>query len=72
MPSVPLVNANSKVVGWLSVRGDYKPGDPPPNGYLDWHAWARVQGRAGLKQLQCQTCHRWLFPQEQEGHECKS
>ena len=26
----------------------YKPGDPPPTGYLEWHEWAEVQRKAGL------------------------
>lgn len=44
--------------------GSYKPGDPAPKGYLDWHEWARVQVKAKLKQKRCSRCSRWKFPQE--------
>lgn len=43
---------------------DYKPGDPAPIGYLEWHEWADVQIKAGLKQQQCGKCSKWFFPQE--------
>jgi hypothetical protein len=35
----------------LTVTPDFKPGDPEPEnaGYLDWHAWADVQHKAGIK-----------------------
>lgn len=42
----------------------YKPGDPPPGGYLNWHAWAEVQSKAGLKQVKCDRCRLFRFPQE--------
>lgn len=46
-------------------RGEtFRPGDPPPTGYVAWHEWARVQHRAGLRQRQCQVCGKWRFPQE--------
>ncbi len=48
----------------LDVAGDYMPGDPQPDGYLDWHEWARVQSRAGLRQVRCPTCSLFRFPQE--------
>lgn len=48
----------------LTVGGDFKPGDMPPAGYLDWHEWADVQQRAGLRQKQCGRCGTWGFPQE--------
>lgn len=48
----------------LTVGGNYKPGDQPPEGYLDWHDWAEVQARAGLKQQQCGRCLKGRFPQE--------
>lgn len=51
-------------------RDDFQPGDPPPTGYMEWHNWARTQYRAGLRQLQCIGCGRWLFPQEVRQHEC--
>jgi hypothetical protein len=50
--------------GWLTYGGDYKPGDMPPTGYLDWHEWAEVQHKAGLKQKTCSMCSNWYFPQE--------
>lgn len=51
-------------LGVLSIAGDYKPGDPPPAGYADWHEWAKVQDRAKLKQEPCGLCGLWRFPQE--------
>jgi hypothetical protein len=45
--------------------GTFKKGDPPPDGYMDWHAWAEVQYKAGLRQNRCR-CGKWLFPQENE------
>jgi hypothetical protein len=47
----------------------YKPGDPPPGGYLNWHAWAEVQDKAGLRQKRCSQCRLWKFPQELSGPE---
>ena len=47
----------------------YKPGDPRPSGYLEWHEWARVQHRAGLRQRRCPKCLLWHWPQE-EPHVC--
>lgn len=46
------------------VMPDYKPGDLPPEGYLQWHEWAEVQRKAGIKQVECPTCSRWKTPQE--------
>jgi len=40
------------------------PGDQPPEGYLDWHAWADVQYRSGLRQARCPRCRLWRYPQE--------
>lgn len=48
----------------------YKPGDPPPGGYLNWHAWAEVQHNAGRRQKQCSQCGLWKFPQELNGRAC--
>lgn len=42
----------------------FKAGDPAPSGYLDWHEWAEVQHKAGLRQVQCPNCGRWKYPQE--------
>ena len=47
----------------LDVVGCYKPGDPPPDGYLDRQEWAEVQMAAGLKPAQCCWCCKWFFPQ---------
>ncbi len=43
---------------------EFKPGDPPPSGYMEWHEWARVQTKAGLKSKRCGLCLLWNFPQE--------
>jgi hypothetical protein len=51
---------------------DFKPGDAPPEGYLAWHEWARVQRRAGLHQRRCGVCARWKFPVELSGKTIKS
>ena len=50
--------------GVLTVAGDYKPGDQPPTGYIDWHEWAEVQHKAGLRQKECGRCGKWKYPQE--------
>ena len=34
----------------LLIMPTYKPGDPAPTGYLQWHEWAEVQWKAGLRQ----------------------
>lgn len=51
---------------------DYKVGDPRPvpDGYLQWHEWAGIQHKGGLRQRPCKNCGRYLFPQEVEGHKC--
>ena len=51
-------------VAYLTVGGDYKPGDQPPTGYIEWQDWATVQHKAGLRQQQCGGCGLWKFPQE--------
>ena len=48
----------------LTIGGNYKPGDMPPNGYCEWHEWADVQHKAGLRQVVCDRCLKWKFPQE--------
>lgn len=40
------------------------PGDPAPKGYLEWHEWAAVQLKSGLRQTRCIRCSRFFFPQE--------
>ncbi len=49
---------------YLDVSGNHKPGDPPPEGYIDKAEWAAVQMKAGLKQRRCWSCGLWRFPQE--------
>ena len=46
MPCIRLGNS-----GIVCVAGEYKPGDLPPEGYLEWHEWAEVQRKAGIKQI---------------------
>lgn len=55
-------------LGHIDMVGDYKPGDPRPEGYMDWHEWARVQTKAGLRQVRCGVCSKWKFPQELSAH----
>jgi hypothetical protein len=50
--------------GSMSVADDYKPGDMPPTGYIARQEWADVQMKAGLKQVPCNHCGKWLFPQQ--------
>jgi hypothetical protein len=52
---------------WIDFVPEFKAGDPPPETYIAWHEWARVQGKAGLKQTRCPRCTRWRFPQELAG-----
>lgn len=49
---------------YLEIMPVFKPGDPPPAGYCEWHEWARVQHAAGLRQRQCPKCKLWRYPQE--------
>jgi len=63
MPGVK-VRMGSKYVTYVDFVDDYKPGDPAPEGYCEWHAWAEVQHKAGLRQKQCAHCLKWKYPQE--------
>ena len=45
----------------------FRPGDLPPQGYLQWHEWADVQRLAGIKQVECAICGLWRTPQELTG-----
>jgi hypothetical protein len=56
-----------KGLAHISVRPTFKPGDLPPPGYLDWHQWADVQRKAGIKQVECGRCSKWKTPQELSG-----
>lgn len=44
-------------------------GDPSPQGYSEWHEWAEIQYKGGLRQTLCPVCARWFFPQEK--HNCE-
>lgn len=59
-----IIQYPSRKTTFLSVSPGFKPGDPPPLGYNDWHEWAEVQSKAGLKQRTCGRCSKWKFPQE--------
>ena len=48
----------------LLIMPEFKHGDPPPKGYLQWHEWARVQYAHGSRQRQCASCDLWKFPPE--------
>lgn len=56
------------MTGHVDIIPIYQAGDPPPTGYNQWHAWAEVQYKAGLRQAPCTGCQRWFFPQEK--HVC--
>lgn len=53
--------------GVMTVARCHQPGDQAPAGYLDWHEWAEVQHKAGLRQKECAQCGRWKYPQELSG-----
>lgn len=53
--------------GILTVSPEFKVGDMPPAGYLDWHEWAEVQHKAGLRQVECGACGKWQYPQQLSG-----
>ena len=48
----------------ILIEPVFKVGDPAPEGYLEWHAWSKVQLRGGLRQRRCKTCGLFRFPQE--------
>jgi hypothetical protein len=48
----------------VDIVPTYKAGDPPPEGYNEWHEWAGVQTKSGLKQTRCPNCSLLRFPQE--------
>ncbi len=48
----------------IDCGGDYKVGDPMPDGYINRQEWADVHLNAGLKQEQCSSCCLWHFPHE--------
>ena len=56
--------ASRERLACLLLMPAFKPGDPPPTGYLEWHEWAEVQRKAGIKQSMCTRCGLWRTPQE--------
>ena len=52
---------------FITVMPTFKPGDQPPEGYLQWHEWAEVQRKAGIEQVVCCKCCKWKTPQELSG-----
>ena len=55
----------------IDIVDTYKAGDPEPEGYREWHEWAKVQHKAGLRQAKCSRCGLWEFPQSMDSHACK-
>jgi hypothetical protein len=56
----------------ILVMPRFKPGDPPPSeGYLQWHEWADVQRKAGIRQVKCPSCGLWRTPQELSAHKLR-
>jgi uncharacterized OB-fold protein len=53
----------------LLRAGEYKVGDPRPEGYGAFQEWARVQYNSGLRQQRCPTCGKVWFPQEKHCEE---
>lgn len=51
-------------VACILEQAAYKPGDQAPEGYLEWHEWAEVQHKSGLRQKKCGRCGKWCFPQQ--------
>lgn len=54
----------SAVRGHIDATPLFNVGDPRPEGYLAFHAWAEVQHKGGLRQALCPRCRLWKFPQE--------
>ena len=50
--------------GSMSIGGNYKAGSMPPEGYIASQEWDAVQRKAGLRQVQCEHCCLWQYPQE--------
>lgn len=65
MPTKRVVAGGTTFI--VTEQEDWKPGDVftgHESDYLGWHAWAEVQHKAGLRQRECGSCHRWKYPQE--------
>lgn len=69
--NLPKPSGKEVVFAHVLVMPNYKPGDLPPQGYLQWHEWAEVQRKAGIKQVECPSCGRWKTPQELSTHEVR-
>ena len=54
--------------GTITIPGEYKPGEPAPLGYHDWHEWAAVQEAAGIEQSRCGRCCKFKFAHEHSGY----
>lgn len=50
----------------ITHQDGWQAGDmpPPDHDYLGWHAWAEVQHKAGLRQVECGKCSKWQYPQQ--------
>jgi hypothetical protein len=55
----------------ILVMPAYEVGSQAPEGYLQWHEWAEIQHKAGLRQVQCGQCLLWRYPQELSGAELR-
>ncbi len=51
------------MVAIICETGEYAVGDQPPANYLEWHEWAKVQHRGGLRQKRRPCCGTLKFPQ---------
>ena len=58
MPCIEVKN------GFVCVSGNHKPGDQPPNGYIDRQEWHKVQQKAGYQQSKCGVCGKYCYSQE--------
>lgn len=67
---MPCIRIPGGIVCTRTPREKMCVGSLPPSGYLDWHEWAEIQYKGGLRQSACPSCGRWLFPQERKVHEC--
>jgi len=52
----------------MAIAGEYEVGSQAPEGYRQWHEWAEVQYKAGLRQTMCPGCKKFMFPQEVDEH----
>lgn len=57
----------AEAIRYRAMTLSFKVGDPAPRGYVQWHEWAEVQSKGGLRQKRCRW-RRWHFPQEECRH----